>query len=158
MKNNKLTRNNKGFSLVELIVVIAIMAVLIGALAPQFIKYVERSRVSTDVQNIEEVKTAIQTYAAEKGFKADTWNISTNDTATSGGMIASALSDAGLSTTLKLKSSKWTNVSIVVDATNNKVLVYGQNSNDNGTTLQDGASAPGAGGNNNQQNPQQQGS
>lgn len=36
--------NNKGFSLVELIIVIAIMAVLIGVLAPQYLKYVERSR------------------------------------------------------------------------------------------------------------------
>ena len=49
----KSTYKNNGFSLVELIVVIAIMAVLVGVLAPQFIKLVEKSRMATDVQNIE---------------------------------------------------------------------------------------------------------
>lgn len=52
--------NNKGFSLVELIIVVAIMAILIGVLAPQYIKYVEKSRKSADVQLIDAVTTAIQ--------------------------------------------------------------------------------------------------
>lgn len=70
-------KNNSGFSLVELIIVIAIMAVLIGVLAPQFIKYVERSRESTDLQNIEEVKTAAEAFVADKGLsKSDKITIS----------------------------------------------------------------------------------
>jgi type IV pilus assembly protein PilA len=139
MKNQK-SMGNKGFSLVELIVVIAIMAVLVGVLAPQFIKYVEKSRVSTDVQNIEEVKTAIQTYAAENGFTAQTWPIGSSTSSTATGTIATALTDAGLSTTLTLKSSNWSNISIVVGT--DSVQVYG--SNTNGTVLTDGASAPAA--------------
>jgi type IV pilus assembly protein PilA len=57
--------NNKGFSLVELIIVIAIMAVLVGILAPQFIKYVEKSKVSTDIKNAQEIATALQVGAAD---------------------------------------------------------------------------------------------
>ena len=57
--------NNKGFSLVELIIVIAIMAILIVVLAPQYLKYVEKSRNSTDLQNITEIKTALEVYAAD---------------------------------------------------------------------------------------------
>ncbi len=44
--------NNQGFSLVELIIVIAIMAVLVGVLAPQFIRYVERSRTQKDASAV----------------------------------------------------------------------------------------------------------
>lgn len=57
--------NDKGFSLVELIIVIAIMAILIVVLAPQYLKYVERSRNSTDLQNATTMKTAVETYAAD---------------------------------------------------------------------------------------------
>ena len=117
-------KNNKGFSLVELIIVIAIMAVLIGVLAPQFIKYVERSRESTDLQNIEELKTSVEAYVADNGEKFDssTANITVGlavsggkATITVGGGPSDMLTaDTGLkgygitSATQPGKSAKWT--------------------------------------------------
>ena len=54
-------KNNKGFSLVELIIVIAIMAILVGVMAPQLIKYIEKTNVSSDSQLCDSVKTALTT-------------------------------------------------------------------------------------------------
>lgn len=51
--------NNKGFSLIELIVTIAIMAVLMVVLVPQFLKYVERSRIQKDESFMSEIQEAV---------------------------------------------------------------------------------------------------
>ena len=53
--------NNKGFSLVELIIVIAIMAILAGAIAPALIRYIDKSRKSNDVSSGKTIKTAVET-------------------------------------------------------------------------------------------------
>lgn len=53
--------NNKGFSMVELIIVIAIMAILAAALAPALIKYINKSRLSTDISTGTSIASAIQT-------------------------------------------------------------------------------------------------
>ncbi len=53
--------NNKGFSLVELIIVVAIMAVLVTVLAPQYIKYLDKTKAGADKQMAGELRTAVAT-------------------------------------------------------------------------------------------------
>lgn len=58
---------NKGFSMVELIIVIAIMAILAAALAPSLIKYINKSRLSTDLSTGNSiVSAATSAMAVEK--------------------------------------------------------------------------------------------
>ena len=68
----KFKDNNKGFSLVELIVVIAIMVVLIAVLGSTILGYVEKSKHSKDIQALDALKTAASTYVADgEGNYAD---------------------------------------------------------------------------------------
>lgn len=60
MKKQK-TSTNKGFSMIELIIVIAIMAILIAVLAPVYTRYLERARVSDDTTLADHLKTAVET-------------------------------------------------------------------------------------------------
>ncbi len=75
MKKQK-SIGNKGFSLVELIIVIAIMAILVGVMAPQLLRYVERTRVSSDTQFADSVRTAVTTAMMDPAV------IGANDTST----------------------------------------------------------------------------
>lgn len=55
----KITKNNKGFSLIELIIVIAIMAVLVAIIAPNLTKYLGSSKTKTDDKNLDEVRQQV---------------------------------------------------------------------------------------------------
>lgn len=53
------TMKNKGFSLVELIIVVAIMAILVGFAAPMLYTYIEKANVSSDIQFCSSIKDAV---------------------------------------------------------------------------------------------------
>ena len=59
--------SNKGFSLVELIIVIAIMALLAGVLAPALLRYVEEAKIRTDEDKAAELDNAVTIASGELG-------------------------------------------------------------------------------------------
>lgn len=63
--------NNKGFSLVELIIVIAIMAILVGVVGTQVIPYLENSRKAKDQQVISSWNTAAMSAYSNSAAKID---------------------------------------------------------------------------------------
>ena len=61
MKKN----NNKGFTLVELIVVLVILAILAAILVPTLLGYIDRARSEKDYSTAQSVRVATQAYIDE---------------------------------------------------------------------------------------------
>ena len=121
MNKKQKSLTNKGFSLVELIIVIAIMAILAGALAPALISYVAKSRRSTTVSNAQTIATAIHSAISDEAvlddletnfatidstpIKFDT-SIGTGDSNPFGQTVNSNVS-GGIASYAKLKATKF---------------------------------------------------
>ncbi len=57
----KYVKNNKGFTLMELVIGIAIIAVLAAVIVPQYLKYVETARRSDDIKTATSIMQAART-------------------------------------------------------------------------------------------------
>lgn len=67
-----LSGEREGFSLIELIIVIAIMAILIGVIALAVIPYINSSRESKDKQALSSVYSAVRTALADETIAKET--------------------------------------------------------------------------------------
>ena len=67
----KLRKNDKGFTLVELIVVLVILALLAAILVPALLGYIDKAKKEKNYQAAQEVHTAVQALATESYGKGE---------------------------------------------------------------------------------------
>ncbi len=98
--------NNKGFTLVELIIVVAIIAVLAAVLAPQYLRYVERARQSNDLQVATSIMRAATAAISDPQVGTDgvasnsTVTVTWTTTGTTNGLAVTGTQDAATNTAL----------------------------------------------------------
>ena len=80
MIKRKRNHDNKGFTLVELIITIAIIAVLASVVGLFIIHYLERSRIAVDVHNAALIRDALNVYPFPSDFQGRVVNYTDPET------------------------------------------------------------------------------
>lgn len=131
--------NNKGFSLIELIIVIAIMAVLVAIIAPNLTKYLGKSKSQTDKTNLDEMKKQFKNAISDAATDeitdvAGTYIVDKNNVSLKPGAPAGAGANSFVTAVKKALDSD-TNTKSKVNSAKDKIEVEVSGSDSAGYTL-----------------------
>lgn len=117
MDQNESKKKSRGYSIVELAVVIVIAVVMVGVLAPKYFRYKEKTREAVDLQSAQQAASALLTYCAgrEDLPAVITITITKSGAASSETLGQEALANAGLGD-MKLRG-KWGDAGITITYT-----------------------------------------
>lgn len=125
--------NNKGFTLVELIVVLVILAILAAILVPTLMGYIDKARSEKDFGTAQAIRVATQSIVAEmygKGETINSDNVKNNHQKDIMALIGAASTTAGNTTTytldgqtLELESVVFVDTSNTTDASKNNYQI-----------------------------------
>ena len=150
MKKN----NKKGFTLAELLIVVAIIAVLVAVAIPVFTTQLERSRDAVTVSNIRSAYAMAQTaYLTQQSDSANKVTVNKNEkgvvsTITVGGVISKGTADGWSNTTddLVIKTQVEAGCAAMEDTPNTYTLTFTYDANGGITAVgAEGAAAAASG-------------
>jgi type IV pilus assembly protein PilE len=74
-------KNNRGFTLIELMVVIAILGILVAIAVPQYSDYVLKSRLTESFTNLSDLRTRLEQFYQDNRMYADAAGVCGKDSA-----------------------------------------------------------------------------
>jgi prepilin-type N-terminal cleavage/methylation domain-containing protein len=113
-------RGQEGFTLIELMIVVAIIGILAAIAIPNFISFKKKAIISSAIANLETLRSSLTQYAADRddGCYPDAGDMAWADGSTSA--IHATLGPYGLTFPAKYAGVKWSTYSYVHDT----CLVY----------------------------------
>ena len=86
-------KSTKGFTLLELLIALAILAIIAAILIPNFFATTDRARLRSDIQSARVIQNAIELYRAERGSAPEGAMVTILESLTEAGFLRAAYTD-----------------------------------------------------------------